>query len=74
MSQHGDYFEEPRAHPAGREVLVCQAGPFKDFGITDGYHYGQLDGGDYDGLWVRLAASPADMGLIRDEEQACGRG
>jgi hypothetical protein len=63
---HGDYFDEQPEPVVRGETLFDQDGPFMDFAITDGYHYGRLATGPHKGLWVRLGASPVEMGLIRE--------
>jgi hypothetical protein len=64
MRRHGDYFDEPERH-YHYELLLFQDGPFSDFNLVEGYHYGKLATGPHKGLWVRLQASPAAMGLVR---------
>jgi len=61
--RHGEQREA--SEPLGPERLVCQEGPFSDFTLLGAYHYGKLATGPHAGLWVRLGASPVDMGLIR---------
>jgi len=65
MRRHGDLFDEPERYD-GPEVLFFQDGPFSDYSFKHGYHYGRLAEGSCAGMWVRLGASPAAMGLIRD--------
>jgi hypothetical protein len=66
---HGDYFEEEPQRHYNDTLLLFQSGPFTDYDLQDGYHYGRLATGPHKGLWVRLGASPVEMGLIR--ETAC---
>ena len=64
MRRHGDLFDRYERPPTG-EVLLFQDGPFTDFSFVDGYHYGKLATGPHEGRWVRLGASPVEMGLVR---------
>jgi hypothetical protein len=62
---HGDYFDEVPQRHYNDTLLLFQSGPFTDYDLVDGYHYGRLATGPHKGLWVRLGASPVEMGLIR---------
>jgi hypothetical protein len=63
---HGDYFDEQPEPVVRGETLFDQSGPFTDYDLVEGYHYGRLATGPHKGLWVRLGASPVEMGLIRE--------
>ena len=66
MRRHGDYHDPPVQRHYNDTLLLFQDGPFSDFELVDRYHYGRLATGPHKGLWVRLQASPVDMGLVRE--------
>jgi hypothetical protein len=63
---HGDYFDEVPQRHYNDTLLLFQSGPFTDYDLVEGYHYGRLATGPHKGRWVRLGASPVEMGLIRE--------